>query len=108
MTTQTIKWRKQWHVARDRIVWVIVAKFNECWRRSEDGDQYLVRGQGRHGTYEYLERAVKNGTVLGMPHVSFYSDLKRISFTDGRHRFSWFVTTVAAQSPSQLTNRAFH
>src|SRR5581483_907372 len=89
MAAQIIRWRKQWHVYSDRIVWVSVTKFDIRWRKSERDNGYLMRGQGRPATYRYLYDAVKNGTVLGMPHISFYPDLKRISFTDGRHRFSW-------------------
>jgi hypothetical protein len=89
MALRTIKWRKQFRVRDDRIVWISVPKFDECWRLSEAGHHYFVRGQGRPAAYRRIEESVKNGVVLPMPHIGFYPDLRRISFTDGRHRFSW-------------------
>jgi hypothetical protein len=89
MPLQTIKWGKQFRVRDDRIIWIAVPKFDECWRLSESGNHYLLCGQGRPAACRRIEDSVKSGLVRPMPHIGFYPDLKRISFTDGRHRFAW-------------------
>jgi hypothetical protein len=87
-TQRKIRWKRQWG-DDDRIVWVIIAKLDAHWRMSEP-DAYLKCGQGRQGTFEYLDEATAQGIVLNMPHVGFWWDGSgRTSFTDGRHRFSW-------------------
>ncbi len=84
-----VRWRKQWRVRSDRIIWVVISKLDAHWRSSEP-DLYLENADGRPNTRNFISGAVREGKILGMPHISFhYDDLNKVSFTDGRHRFSW-------------------
>lgn len=84
MPIRVIKWKRQWG-GSDKIVWVNVAKFDAAWHESEP-DSYFV--PGAVDSWDRFERGiVVNGGKMPMPHVGLWEG--GVSFTDGRHRFSW-------------------
>lgn len=76
-----LKWKRQWG-GSDRIVWVNILKADAAWHK--DVDCYLPGGKS-----EYIGGLLRKnlGKKMNMPHIGFWEGA--ISFTDGRHRFSW-------------------
>lgn len=93
MPTQIIDWRyipaaEGWEdYTPDAALWLDVAKVDAAWRRT---DQYIVPG----GANGQDQRYAKAGAWFAKYPFSnmLVINLKsngRITFTDGRHRFSW-------------------
>jgi hypothetical protein len=71
------------------IVWVIVRKLDESWKKDDDR---LRRGSCNHHSFgDWLRRRYSPQWLANMPHVGYVELNGRefISFTDGRHRFAW-------------------
>jgi hypothetical protein len=81
-----LRWKRQWGGA-DRIVWVIVRKFDELWEC--DGDYYLSPHNASYKYQRFGEWLAANASIVkvDMPHVSLNEGIA--TFTDGRHRFAW-------------------
>ena len=57
-------------------------------------------GDGRLNAFKIIERAVKDGAILKMPHIGLnVEDPDPIGFTDGRHRFAWMRDHGARAMP---------
>jgi len=79
-----IKWRRQWG-GSDKIVWVNVAKFDAAWKESEP-DAYIAPGVLDRWD-GFAKRLIRSEEAMAMSHVCLWEG--GVSFTDGRHRFSW-------------------
>ena len=106
MFPKVIRWKRQWG-GKDRVVWVIVRKLDEAWKRDPVSSYYIPRGQCRHHPFGSWLSKFGDRERAHMPHIGFYDGY--VSFTDGRHRFAWCrdhgVTTmpVSVESKSQAT-----
>jgi hypothetical protein len=74
----------------DRVLWISVSKLDAAWRR--DRGNYLATGGGEvdgiHFRYKRFGIWLYHAQVkIWMPHIG--ADGRCVSFTDGRHRFTW-------------------
>lgn len=77
-----------WDLAPDPVVWVSVRALDEAWCTAKD---YIGRGGAgsQHpGRYDRFGKFFVNARFVFMPTVAL-DDEGAVSFTDGRHRFSW-------------------
>ncbi len=84
-----IRWTRQWGLGSDVIVWVVVRKLHESWKKDDDR---LRRGSRNHHAFgDWLRHRYSNEWLANRPHVGYVELNGRefISFTDGRHRFAW-------------------
>jgi len=93
MPNQMIEWRyipaaEGWDdYEPDIALWLDVAKVDAAWRRT---GQYIVPGgaNGQDRRYSNAGKWFANFPYSNMLVISLKSS-GRITFTDGRHRFSW-------------------
>lgn len=83
-----LHWKRQWSDLR--IVWISVAKLDLAWQRGPSADYFepgsLDPSYGRYARIGKLVEVFKGR--IWMPTVS-PAEGGAVSFTDGRHRFSW-------------------
>ncbi|MFJ1254092.1 hypothetical protein [Cupriavidus sp. CuC1] len=77
-----------WDVPPYPVIWISVAALEAEWRKT--GDYISAGGVGsKHGgRYEHFGEFFSNAEFVFMPTVCL-DDERRVSFTDGRHRFAW-------------------
>lgn len=93
MPTKTIDWRyipaaEGWEdYEADVALWLDVAKVDAAWRRT---DQYIAPG-GANGQDQRYQRAGKWFAKCPFSNMLIINlqTSDQITFTDGRHRFSW-------------------
>lgn len=85
--TRYLRWKRQWG-GSDRIVWVNVAKLDAAWKW--DSSYYLAPNviDAKHERFDRWLAENAMTERIEIPHISVYQGIA--SFTDGRHRFSWF------------------
>jgi SPP1 gp7 family putative phage head morphogenesis protein len=79
--------------ARQKLILVRVADLDRAWER--DAGFYIQRGGGgaeiegrRAGFERFLETLAESGEAIEAPRIDFNEALGRVSFGNGRHRFS--------------------
>ena len=85
-------------------VWVSVAKVNERWKRNK-GLCFGPRTVKRQIRYWRFNEWIKTNSVVHMPIIHLMND-GSITFTDGRHRFSWFRDHGLKEMPV-ITDRGY-
>jgi hypothetical protein len=98
-----IKWKRQWG-GNDRVVWVVIRRIDEYWRKDPMPDDYIPPGECFYHPFGdwLLESAHKERAH--MPHIGLYYGY--ISFTDGRHRFAWCRDRGVTAMPVSVPGRA--
>jgi hypothetical protein len=100
-----IKWTVERPDEEDGVVvWVSVPKVNKYWKR--DGGYYLgPETCKKDALYRRFDDWIKTHAEVWMPVLSLL-DRRRISFTNGRHRFAWFRDHGLTSMPV-ITDRGY-
>jgi hypothetical protein len=109
---EVVKWNHQWACPNDSIVWVIVKRLDEAWRK--DKGCYLPPGSCLNNRVgEWLVKLAAAKERLPMSLIGYYEE--KIMFTDGRHRFGWcrdngiraMPVSVESSAQSRLVGKLF-